>query len=227
VPVRATLDELLRLVTEELHSRFPVYEDTPEQIIGVLYAKDLFRVWREQQADRRAGRRPRDFNARNLVREIFVVPENKLIDELLDEFQQRRRHMAIVVDEFGNTIGLVTIEDVLEQIVGEIQDEYDWERPPGLRLSERTLVLDGNVSILDLENEYEIVLPRDKGFVTLAGFVLFQYGRLPQAGESFTYGDWRFTVVQMDHHRVAQVRLDRNDPATLEPASSHADTSSA
>src|SRR5262249_26624040 len=123
VSVRSTLEELIRITTEELHSRFPVYEDTPDKIIGVFYVKDLFRVWREQQADLRANRRGREFLLRNLVREISVVPESKPIDQLLQEFQQRRRHMALVVNEFGGTVGLVTIEDVLEQIVGEIQDE--------------------------------------------------------------------------------------------------------
>ena len=220
VSVNSTLEELIRIVTEELHSRLPVYEGTPEQIIGVLYAKDLFRVWREQQEDRRAGRPSREVVLRSRVRDVFVVPESKPIDQLLQEFQQKRRHMALVVDEFGNTVGLVTIEDVLEQIVGEIQDEYDWERPPGLRLGERTLVLDGNVNILDLENQYDVALPRDKGFETVAGFVLYQLGHIPGAGESFVHGNWRFTVLEVEDRRVAQVRLDQMDPLPV-PQSEH------
>jgi CBS domain containing-hemolysin-like protein len=219
VPVRSTLEELLRVVTEDLHSRLPIYEDTPEQIIGVLYAKDLFRVWREQQVDRRIGRPSREFVLRNFVRDISVVPEGKPIDQLLQEFQRRRRHMALVVDEFGNTVGLVTIEDVLEQIVGEIEDEYDWEKPPGMRLGERTLVLDGQVNILDLENQYDIQLPRDKGFETLAGFVLYQFGHIPQKGETFLFGDWRFTVLEVENHRVVQVRLDRQEVVPVFPPS--------
>jgi CBS domain containing-hemolysin-like protein len=215
VPLHSSLEELLRVITEELHSRLPVYQDTPEQIVGVLYAKDLFRVWRDQHAGRRSGR---EFDLRNLVRDISVVPENKRIDQLLDEFLQRRRHIALVVDEFGNAVGLVTIEDVLEQIVGEIQDEYDWERPPGLRLGDRALVLDGNVNILDLENQYAIVLPRDKGFETLAGFVLYHLGHIPEQGEHFVYGNWRFTVVEMEHNRVAQVRLDQTEPVPVAPS---------
>jgi CBS domain containing-hemolysin-like protein len=219
VPVHSTLEELIRVVTEDLHSRLPVYSETPEQIIGVLYAKDLFRVWREQQADRRVARPSRPFVLRDLVRDISVVPESKPIDQLLQEFQRRRRHMALVVDEFGNTVGLVTIEDVLEQIVGEIEDEYDWEKPPGMRLGERTLVLDGSVNILDLENLYEVRLPRGKGFETLAGFVLFQCGHIPQPGESFVYENWRFTVLAVENHRVVQVRLDHKEPAAV-PATS-------
>jgi CBS domain containing-hemolysin-like protein len=195
-----------------------VYADAPEQIIGVLYSKDLFQAWRDQLSAIRAGRSPQNFVLRRLVREISVVPENKPIDQLLQEFQEKRRHMALVVDEFGNTVGLDTIEDVLEQIVGEIQDEYDWEKPPGLRLSERTLVLDGQVSIRDLESQYDVALPQDEGFETLAGFVLFQLGRIPKEGESFVYSSWRFTVLAMEQHRVAQVKLEAQATAREEAA---------
>ena len=146
---------------------------------------------------------------RSLVRKLMVVPETKPIDQLLREFQERRRHMALVVDEFGSTVGLVTVEDVLEQIVGEIEDEYDWEVPPGLRVGERTMVLDARVSILDLENQYEVELPRDKGFETLAGFVLQQFGHIPKAGESFVFGDRRFTVLETEDHRVAKVKMEK------------------
>ena len=102
----------------------------------------------------------------------------------------------------------MTVEDVLEQIVGEIEDEYDWEMPPGLRLGERTLVLEARVNILDLEDQYQVQLPRDKGFETLAGFVLQQFGHIPQGGESFVYENHRFTVLEMEHHRVARVKLE-------------------
>ena len=127
----------------------------------------------------------------------------------MQEFQKRRRHIALVVDEHGSTVGLVTVEDVLEQIVGEIEDEYDWESPPGLRLGERTLILDARINIRDLENQYEVELPRDQGFETLAGFVLHQFGYIPQEGESFLYAARRFTVLEMEHHRVARVKLEK------------------
>ena len=209
VPVSLSLEETLRMVIEDQHSRLPVYEGSPEQIIGVLYTKDLLRVWQEREAALRIGQQPRQFVLRSLVREILVVPETKPIDQLLRECQQRRRHMALVVDEFGSTVGLVTVEDVLEQIVGEIEDEYDWEIPPGLRLGERTLVLEARINILDLENQYDVLLPRDKGFETLAGFVLHQFGYIPKEGESFEYEDWRFTVLEVENHRVARVKLER------------------
>ncbi len=216
VPVDSKLDDLIRVETEDLHSRLPVYENAPEQIIGVLYAKDLFRIWREREADRKMGRSSKPVHLRTLVREISVVPESKPIDQLLQEFQQKRRHIALVVDEFGNTVGLVTIEDILEQIVGEIEDEYDWERPPGLRLGESKLVLDGQINILDLENQYDVELPRDKGFETLAGFVLYQLGHIPRVGQSFRFGGWKFTVLETEHHRIAQVEIERLAPGTDE-----------
>jgi len=209
IPGDLSLVELVRLVNEDQHSRLPVYEDTPEQIIGVLYVKDLLRVWQEQQMAQEAGRPARPFAVRSLLREILVVPETKPIADLLQEFQKRRRHIALVVDEFGSTVGLVTVEDVLEQIVGEIEDEYDWESPPGLRLGERTLILDARINIRDLENQYEVELPRDQGFETLAGFVLHQFGYIPKEGESFLYAARRFTVLEMENHRVARVKLEK------------------
>ncbi len=209
IPVRMPLVELVRLVNEDQHSRLPVYEETPEQIIGVLYVKDLLRVWQEHQMMRERGRVPRPFTVRSLLREILVVPETKPIAQLLQEFQMRRRHIALVVDEFGNTVGLVTVEDVLEQIVGEIEDEYDRESPPGLRLGERTLVLDARINVRDLENQYHVELPRDQGFETLAGFVLSQIERIPKTGEGFLYAGHRFTVLELDNHRVARVKLEK------------------
>ncbi len=216
IPVDLSLTELVRLANEDQYSRIPVYEETPEHIIGVLYVKDLLRVWQEQQTLQERGRTPRPFSVRSLLREILVVPETKPIAQLLQEFQKRRRHIALVVDEFGSTIGLVSVEDVLEQIVGEIEDEFDWETPPGLRLGERTLVLDARINIRDLDNQYDIELPRDQGFETLAGFVLSRIGHIPSEGEAFLYQGLRFTVLEVEHHRVAQVKLEKlheNPPA--------------
>jgi CBS domain containing-hemolysin-like protein len=209
IPGTLSLAELVRLANDDQHSRLPVYEGAPEHIIGVLYVKDLLRVWQEHQLMQERGLIPRPFAIRSLLREIVVVPETKPISQLLQEFQMRRRHIALVVDEFGSTVGLVTVEDVLEQIVGEIEDEYDWESPPGLRVGERTLVLDARINIRDLENQYDIELPRDEGFETLAGFVLSRIGRIPKGGEEFLYEDHRFTVLEVDNHRVTRVKLER------------------
>ena len=209
IPVNLTLEKLLAIVTEDQHSRIPVYDGSPEQIIGVLYTKDLLKVCEDEKRAASLGLHPREFVLRSLVRELSVVPETKPIDQLLQEYQKRRRHMSLVVDEYGAVVGLVTVEDVLEQIVGEIEDEYDREVPPALRLGDRTAMLDARVSILDLENQYEIELPRDRGFQTLAGFVLDELGHIPHPGESFDYGGRRFTVMAMDDRRVARVKLEK------------------
>lgn len=204
VPVTIPFDELLRLVMETKYSRIPVYEESPEKIIGVLSTKDLFRVWSTQrQADSSA------FQLRPLLRRPLIVPETKPLGELLQEFLQRRRQLALVVDEFGRIAGLVTVEDVLEAVVGEIEDEFDLEERPRLAPTDRRVDLDGATSLLDLENLYGIVLPREQGFETLAGFLLWQLGRIPEGGESFNFEQWRFTVLEMERRRIARIRVEK------------------
>ncbi len=206
IPVNTPLDDLLRLVLENPYSRIPVYEESPEKIIGVLYVKDLLRVWAGRE---KAAGRPREFKLRPMLREVFIVPETKPLNELLEEFRERRKHLALVVDEFGSITGLVTVEDVLEAIVGEIEDEYDVEERPRMSPTDASIDLEGSTSLLDLENLHGIPLPRDRGFETLAGFVLWQLGAIPQGGESFAYDSWKFTVLEMDRRRIASVRVER------------------
>lgn len=215
VPVDISLDDLLRTVVENQHSRMPVFEGSPEHFIGVLYAKDLFWIWRERQIAQQAGRPSRRFNLRALVREVFIVPETKPLDQLLSDFQKRHRHMALVVDEFGTITGLATVEDVLEQIVGELADEYDAEETRRMPAAEG-LMLEGSTHIRDVEEEFDIALPRDRGFETLAGFIMTRLGRIPQPGDAVEYDGWRFTVQEMDRHRVAAIRLDRLPAASTE-----------
>ncbi len=161
---------------------------------------------------------PSKFKVRNIMREVLFVPETKPAADLLIEFQKRKRHLAIVVDEFGSTSGLVTVEDVLEQLVGELEDEFDVAQRPAMQGS-GSVVLDGSSSIRDLEMQYDILLPRDEGFETLAGFVLAQLGRIPQGGEAFVYQDRRYTVLQMEGRRIARVKIEKlAHPAPLESA---------
>jgi len=145
----------------------------------------------------------------NIMREVLFVPEAKTVADLLVEFQKRKRHLAVVVDEFGSTSGVVTVEDVLEQLVGELEDEFDVSQRPGIPVGAGgAIVLDGSANIRDLEVQYEIPLPRDEGFETLAGFVLSQLGKIPKGGESFEYQDRRYTVLQMEGHRIARVKIE-------------------
>ena len=152
----------------------------------------------------------------------LVVPETKPVAQMLAEFQQGRSHMAMVVDEFGTIVGLLTVEDVLEQIVGPIQDEYDEksEALPGSPASDQAkdVELDGATRIRDLETEYGIDIPADGGFATLAGFLLFQLGYIPKPGDSVEYGRRKFTILAMDHNRIARVRIERLPEPAAEDA---------
>jgi len=140
------------------------------------------------------------------------VPETKPVADLLVEFKERKRHLAVVVDEFGSTVGVVTAEDVLRQIVGEMEDEYDTAREPPLAVvGPSAAVLDGSENIYELEIEQGLKLPRDEGFETLAGFVMARLQRIPKRGDSFEYQGRRFTVLQMDGHRIAEVKIEPVD----------------
>jgi len=206
VSSEATLDELLRITTEHHYSRLPVYQDKPENIIGILHYKDLITAWQERKlaADRRQPAPP--FRMRRLLREPLVVPETKPLNQLIDEFRHRHTHLALVVDEFGTITGMVTLEDVLEQIFGEIGDEHDVKRPAPVA-GATAIELDGGTNIRDLASQYEIELPGDAGFETLAGFLLFRFGYIPSPGESLTYGNHTFIVREMDRNRIARVRI--------------------
>ena len=200
VPVNATLEQVLQTMIEQQHSRLPVYRGQPEQIVGILHYKDLLLVW--------ASRRARDFRVERVMRKHMVVPETKPLVQMLEEFKQGKSHMAMVVDEFGTIVGLVTVEDVLEQIVGEIEDEHDVKelRPA---IESPALELDGVTKIRDLELLHGIEIPSNAGFETLAGFLLMRLGYIPKPGESVEEGDRKFTVLEMDRNRIAKVRVEK------------------
>jgi CBS domain containing-hemolysin-like protein len=208
LPVDATLDEVAHTFSESQYSRLPVYQERPEQIIGILHYKDVMRHIETIRSAARRNRPAPEFHLRWLLRKHLVVPETKPLVELIDEFRKGHHHMAMVVDEFGTIVGLATLEDVLEQIIGEIEDEHDARRalPP---LEARVIELEGATSILDLEAQYGIELPADAGFQTLAGFLLFQFGHIPQAGETVEHQGRRFIVLRMEGNRIAQVRIEK------------------
>lgn len=211
LPVDAELEHVLSVMGEHKFTRLPVYEDRPEQIIGIIHFKDLIRVWDERRFahDRRRATRP--FRLRRFVRKPLVVPETKPLSQLIDEFRTNHTHMALVVDEFGTIAGLVTLEDVLEQIFGDIGDEHDVVRPTP-SYQDKVLQLEGATTIRDLENRYNIVLPSEAGFETLAGFLLFQVGHIPKLAESVDYGGRRFTITRMDRNRIATVLIEKIEP---------------
>jgi putative hemolysin len=204
----ASLDQALEAFLDHQYSRLPVYEHAPEQIIGILHYKDLLREWMRRRTATRLHLPMRPFRLRVLLRKHLVVPESKPLNQMVDLFREARAHMSMVVDEFGTIVGLITLEDVLEQLFGEIEDEHDLRTPPPAA-APHTLELDGTTPIRDLQMQYGIELPADTGFETLAGFLLFQLGDIPKAGESVNYGGFEFQVLQMDRNRIARVRLVR------------------
>src|SRR5467141_2990579 len=222
VPADLTLDEALARVVEEQHSRVPVYDPQRgrEHIIGVLYSKDLMRWMRLRlslSTNQAVTARIAKMQVSQVMRNVLVVPETKALTDLLAEFKQRKRHLAVVVDEFGSTAGVITVEDVLEQLVGELEDEFDVaSTQPAVTDANAPLVLDGAVNIRDLETQYEVRLPQDEGFETLAGFILSRLQKLPEGGEALDYEGRRFVVEKMDGHRIAGVRI---EPVPELPAS--------
>lgn len=216
LPADLSLAEANARITQIQRSRVPVFDPArgPEHIIGVLYAKDLARLMHFRailHATPLSGlqRGANDeLRIAQLMHEVTIVPETKAVSELLTEFQSRRRHLAIVVDEFGSVTGLVTVEDALEQIVGEMEDEFDIRDSSMQRLSSGTLVLHGNVTLLDLETQMGWQLPHDGGVETLAGFLLVHMQKIPQLGDSFVHDGRRFTVAAMEERRITRVRVE-------------------
>ncbi len=219
LPADLTLDEALSRMVEEQHSRVPIYDrqSGPEHIIGVLYSKDLMRWTRLRLTANPAqpiSARISNMKVSQIMRDVLVVPETKVLTELLEEFKDRKRHLAVVVDEFGSTAGVITVEDILKQLVGELEDEFDVAPPePSALTQDLRLVVEASAGIRDLESQYELVLPRDAGFETLAGFMLARLQRIPKVGDAFDYDGHRFTVDEMDGHRIATVKIEKLEPA--------------
>jgi len=211
LPSDLSLDEALARVVEEQHSRIPIYDlqRGPEHIVGVLYSKDLMR-WARLRLTQPLAARASANRISQIMHDVLVVPETKVLTEMLEEFKDRKRHLAVVVDEFGSTAGVITVEDILEQLVGEIEDEFDVPPPEQPVLSGKlALVLEGSFGIRDLESQYQLSLPRDGGFETLAGFVLARLQKIPRVGDSFDFEGHRFTVEQMEGHRIAKVQIEK------------------
>ena len=204
ISVDEPFEEVLRKILEKGYSRNPVYKDNIDHIIGVLYAKDLL-----------AHLNKTSFKWQNLVRAAFFVPENKKLDDLLDDFRGRKNHLAIVVDEYGGTCGLVSLEDVIEEIVGDINDEFDDEDLTYSKIDEDNYVFEGKTTIKDfckvLDDEDEDIFEREKGeSETLAGFILEISGKFPKKGEKINFKNYTFTIEALDKKRIKQIKATRN-----------------
>ncbi|EAQ42974.1 gliding motility-associated protein GldE [Polaribacter sp. MED152] len=195
---------VLNKILENGYSRNPVYKENIDNIIGVLYAKDLL-----------AHLNKKNFKWQSLVREAFFVPENKKLDDLLDDFRDRKNHLAIVVDEYGGTSGLVTLEDVIEEIVGDINDEFDDDDLQYSKIDSNNYIFEGKTTIKDfckvLDDEDEEIFEEEKGeSETLAGFILEISGKFPKKGEKINFKNYTFTIEALDKKRIKQVKATRN-----------------
>ena len=222
LPVEASLDDVMRMFATTQRSRLPVYRGSIDHTLGYVHIKDM--MWVLLDRERRLEENvpvPAAFDLRRVLREILIVPETKPASELLTELRSRHVGMAMVVDEFGSILGLVTTEDLLEQLVGEIHDEFDVVEKP-LTLADGAVVFDAALNVRDLDNQYNITLPEDPAYATVGGFIMDQLGFIPRGGESFDFEGYRFTVVEMDGRRVARVKIQRLRPA--EPTTTAAES---
>jgi putative hemolysin len=188
-----------RLMVESGFSRIPVFEGSIDNVVGLVYVKDALRLLERKEPvviDR-------------IRHPVHFVPETKKVGILLKELQRRRSHLAMVIDEHGSVAGLVTLEDLLEEIVGEIHDEYDWEERPVERQRDGSLVVEGTVSAADLRDRHGVPMPDSADFATVAGFMLEALGSMPRGGEVVALGDYRFMVVDVERNRISKVKIEK------------------
>ncbi len=218
LPLMDDLNALLGRVVEDQHSRIPIYEGSPDHVIGILYTKDLLRVVLERRRQGTPLYAPMDL--RQILHQPMIAPEAMPLGRMLEEARRKHSQMALVVDEFGTFVGLVTIEDVVEQIVGEIRDEYDREEKEIQKVTGNILEVDASVNLRDLAEEYKIVLPKGAGYETLAGFILSRLGFIPKGRESFVYEGRRYTVTEMEGRRITKMKIEKLPSAgpDLKPA---------
>lgn len=191
------LSDLLAAILKSGHSRIPVYKENNDNIIGLVYAKDLLRFW---------GQPINEIKLEDVLRSPYLVPESKRVSDLLQEFRESRVHIAIVIDEYGGTSGLVTIEDLIEEIVGEIRDEYDLDDEWLIEESGGAVLVDGRLNIEELEDHFDIEVEREK-FDTVGGYVVEHLGRVPTAGEQVEIDSLGILVVASDQRAIRQLRI--------------------
>ena len=198
IPANASKEELFACICESEHSRFPVYQDTVDNVIGILHVKDVLKALIKNSFT----------NIQELVRKPFFVPVSKHIDDLLRELKYKKNHIAIVVDEYGGVSGIVSMEDIIEEIIGDIQDEFDHETEDVLLVGEGAWLCDGRVNLSDLAEETGLDLPVDD-FDTLGGFVFDLFGKIPVKFEKTTYRETDLIVQEMDGHKIKLVKIVR------------------
>jgi CBS domain containing-hemolysin-like protein len=204
VPVGARLEQVKSVFEESGHSRLPVYEGTLDKIVGVLYSRDLIKL---------LGQPAESFEVRTLMRAPVFVPETKPLRDLLDDFRKHKVHIAIVLDEYGGTGGLITIEDIFKELIGEVSDEHEPSEPSLIkRVDDKVIEADARILIEQLNRVLGLDIPEDAGYETLGGFVSTTLGRVPDPGSSFDFHGTRFTVIDAEPQRVNRVKIERLAP---------------
>ena len=196
-----SIDKAMDIIGERQFSKIPIYKDTIDNIKGILYAKDIIPYL--------MGSRP-NVNLQTLARQPFFVPETKPIDDLMEEFKLRKTSIAIVVDEWGGTEGLVTLEDVVEEVMGEIRDPYDQEESNAIKQSDGSFIVDGSINIYDLEEETDIEFPEERDYDTLGGFILDILTDIPKTGEMVEFNNMVFTVQTIENNRIGKIKIQIN-----------------
>lgn len=204
IEMKATLMQTVKLINKYGHSRIPVYRDRIDNIIGFVYAKDIFSVTTDKWE-------ATDSLSPDMIRPAYYVPETKKIDELLNELRKMKTHIAIVVDEYGGTSGLVTLEDVIEEIIGEIHDEYDVKEEEMITKKNDAYIISGLINVSDLNNELNLKLPEDEDYDSLAGFMVNRLGKMPEKGDVYEDENLKIKVLHVYRRRITKLQLTINE----------------
>jgi CBS domain containing-hemolysin-like protein len=207
-PVDASLGEIIKLVADCGHTRIPIHKENIDQIVGILHAKDLLKLW---------GEDPHFIVPAEILRKPYFVPENKLLSDLLKELKENKNHLAVVTDEYGGTAGIVTIEDILEEIVGDIQDEHDNDLPLITRLGQGRFLVDARLEADRLAEDLRVKLPKGD-FESVGGLIIHLLGRIPEEGETFSFRNFDITIQNADQRKIKKTLFQRKAPAA-EPSS--------
>jgi len=197
VSLNAPIDEIIKILDDKGLSRLPVYDGTPDNVIGILHVKDVLKYFRKKE----------DFELSNIIRPPLFVPESKNINDLLVELREKKTHLAIVVDEYGGMSGILALEDIIEKIVGNIQDEFDKESEPIIKINDNTWIVNPRLNILELNDEIGINID-EEGIDTLGGLIFMLLGKIPQKNDKIKYKNYLFTVETIDDRKLKKIKIE-------------------
>jgi magnesium and cobalt transporter len=202
--INSTLGEFMKLVSDCGHTRIPIYKDNIDEIVGLLHSKDLLKLF---------GRDPESKIPPDILRKPYFVPGSQRVSELLRDFKEKKTHLAVVTDEYGGTAGIITVEDILEEIVGEIMDEHDNERPLLSIIDDSSVLVDARLEIEKLEEHFDIKLP-EGGFESVGGFIIHILGKIPKVNEKIVFEDLEMAIKSADDRKIDKIFITYKTPST-------------